>query len=124
MKQFMEWNPVVEEDCAGLWAQYYYCVSVEGVDPSTTDSTAVPTATGPAIPGPTQTGIVKDCTDWHVAVDGDDCDGVVKQYGNLDSSIFLKWNPAVKADCSGLWLKYAYCVGKSKHLVAAIPTPA
>lgn len=112
MDQFMKWNPVVEDDCSGFWAEYYYCVSVEGVDPNPSTTSPSPDPTGPTAPGPTQTGIVKDCKDWHIAVDGDNCQKVVDQYGNLDMALFLKWNPAVGADCGGLWLKYAYCVGK------------
>ncbi|KAI9147000.1 LysM domain-containing protein [Paramyrothecium foliicola] len=115
MDQFTKWNPSVKTDCSGLWAQMNYCVSIEGHSPATSKTSSVSSKTtsvstgGP--PAPTQTGIVKDCTDWHVAKSGDDCSKIVAKYGNLDLARFIQWNPAVGSTCNGLWLDTAYCVG-------------
>ena len=109
MAQFRQWNEAMGANCNGLWAEYYYCVSIKGHEPP---PPTVPPPTGPTAPAPTQTGIVKDCTDWYVVVSGDTCDKVVAKYGNLDLNLFRRWNPAIGANCAGLWLGNAYCVGK------------
>ncbi|KAJ4113117.1 hypothetical protein NW760_014238 [Fusarium oxysporum] len=38
---FFKWNPAVGKDCSGIWASYYYCVSVPGTP------TAKPSVTSP-----------------------------------------------------------------------------
>ncbi|TQW00805.1 LysM domain-containing protein [Cordyceps javanica] len=111
--QLTKWNTAIDKDCNGFWAGYYICVKTKGFKPTST--TGRPTSTGPTAPGPTQTGITKDCHDWYIAKTGDYCDKIVQGYSNFDKATFIKWNPAVGKDCSGIWVKYAYCVGtKSK----------
>ncbi|KAB8068091.1 hypothetical protein BDV29DRAFT_162703 [Aspergillus leporis] len=106
--EFLSWNPAVGADCSGLQAKTYYCVGVPGAP--TPKPTTTPTTT-PTGPSPTQTGIISTCTQYHKAVDGDDCAGLVKQYDIFTLDQFLSWNHAVGADCSGFWLGYYYCVG-------------
>ncbi|GIJ81614.1 hypothetical protein Asppvi_000113 [Aspergillus pseudoviridinutans] len=108
LDQFLSWNHAVGADCSGFWLGYYYCVGVPGTP--TTNPTTTPTTT-PTGPSPTQTGIISTCTQYHKAVNGDDCAGLVKQYGTFTLDQFLSWNHAVGADCSGFWLGYYYCVG-------------
>ncbi|EEU38109.1 uncharacterized protein NECHADRAFT_84348 [Fusarium vanettenii 77-13-4] len=111
-KEFVKWNPALKDDCSGLWAKYYFCVSIPEHKTATTSastaSLARPTSTSPS--AATQEGITKDCTTWHIAKKGQLCDKVIAQYGNLDIATFVEWNPAVEDDCSGLWSGYAYCV--------------
>lgn len=63
-----------------------------------------------AAPASTQTGITPDCVSWYRADSGEDCDLVVKMFGTFSAEDFLKWNPAVKSDCSGFKTGNYYCV--------------
>lgn len=121
LDQFIEWNPAVEKDCSGLWSGYHYCVGIPGtpsasptsISASTSrSSTNSHTTVRPAAPGPTQDGIVNNCQRWHKAVSGNTCASLLNQYGTFTLDEFIKWNPAVGEDCSGLWLNYYYCIGR------------
>lgn len=63
-----------------------------------------------AAPSATQTGITPDCVSWYRADSGEDCDLIVKIFGTFGAKDFLKWNPALKSDCSGLKIGNYYCV--------------
>ncbi|EDN97659.1 hypothetical protein SS1G_12513 [Sclerotinia sclerotiorum 1980 UF-70] len=109
---FLAWNPAVGSACTGLWASTWYCVGVPGtptVRPTSTSSTS--TSTSASGPTPTQSGIVGTCSRWHLAVSGDDCEGIVRMYGTFSLGEFLAWNPSVGSSCAGLWLGYWYCIG-------------
>lgn len=102
---FSQLNPVVGTDCSGLWAGYAYCVGTSG---TITPSPSSTTATG-GPPAKTQDGEPSTCSKWVVAQSGDSCESVEKAAG-IDSATFLKLNPPVGSDCSGLWAGYAYCI--------------
>ncbi|KOS23150.1 Autolysin [Escovopsis weberi] len=126
-KDFKDWNPAVQDDCSGLWANYYYCVSIpgRGSGPVPTPQPK-PTPTKPSGPR-TQDGIVADCQTLYTAKKGDSCSSIVSQYGNLDLATFVKWNPAVGEDCYNLWANYGYCVGtkdKPASSPHASPSPS
>lgn len=107
--QLAQWNAQVGSDCSGLWLDYYVCVSVVGVEP--TKTTAKPTPTnGVATPTPTQTGMVGSCDTFRYVVKGDTCESIAKLAG-VTTQTFISWNPAVKSDCSGLWLDTYCCIG-------------
>ncbi|RYO86656.1 hypothetical protein DL764_008976 [Monosporascus ibericus] len=110
---FVNWNPAVGEDCSGLWAKTYYCVGVPGTPTARPTTTKPPqtTTTKPGGPSPTQDGIVANCQRYYKAVSGDTCQKIVDKYGAFSLAQFRSWNPAVGADCSGLWLGYYYCIG-------------
>ncbi|KAG9251629.1 LysM domain-containing protein [Emericellopsis atlantica] len=112
MEQLMEWNTAVQSDCSGLWAQYYYCVSVEGHEPSITEPG--PSPTGEPTPSPTLDGTHEDCDDYHLVETGDNCEAICADYG-ITMTQFMAWNTAVKSDCSGLWAEYYYCVSIEGH---------
>ena len=116
-EDFLEWNPAVGEACTGLWLGYYYCVGVDGTPPSPTAKPTPTTTNGP----PTQTGVVGNCQRWHTAVSGDTCAGIANKYGTFTLAEFVKWNPAVGSDCSGLWLGYNYCIGEFSFFFAPLP---
>ena len=107
LDQFVKWNPAVKADCSGLLAGYYYCIGV----PGTPTTKPKPTSTSATGPSPTQSGIIKTCKNFYKAKTGDTCDKIVSSYGTFTSADFIKWNPAVKSDCSGLLAGYYYCVG-------------
>ncbi|WAO97001.1 Hypothetical protein NCS54_01469900 [Fusarium falciforme] len=112
-KDFFKWNPAIEDDCSGIWANTWYCVGVPGTPTSpptrTVESTAKPT--GEEKPSPTQEGLIESCTRFHPAAKGDTCAKIVSTFGTFDFDTFFKWNPAVGKDCSGIWAGYYYCVG-------------
>lgn len=119
LDQLVEYNPEVKADCTGLWLGYYICVSVIGVDPSSTITTGPSKPTnGIATPTPVRPGMVDNCDDFHKVVEGDVCSDIAHNSG-ISLGQFLKYNPQVKADCSGLWLGYYVCVS----IIGDKPTP-
>jgi hypothetical protein len=44
-------------------------------------------------PSPTQPGIISTCTAYYLVKQGDYCDTVISQFGNLTLSEFYTWNP-------------------------------
>ncbi|OJJ05263.1 hypothetical protein ASPVEDRAFT_95414, partial [Aspergillus versicolor CBS 583.65] len=109
--QFAEWNPSVGSDCAGLWADAYVCVHRIGTptnpEPTTTTTSS---GNGVATPTPIQDGMVSNCGRFHFVVQGDICASIAATYG-ITTANFVRWNPAVKNDCSGLWAETYACVG-------------
>ncbi|GKU08962.1 unnamed protein product, partial [Fusarium langsethiae] len=59
----------------------------------------------------TQEGLIESCVDLHKASEGETCAKIVSKFGTFDFETFLKWNPAVGEDCSGIWAGFHYCVG-------------
>ncbi|KAH6988451.1 hypothetical protein EDB80DRAFT_816699 [Ilyonectria destructans] len=111
---FLEWNPAVEMDCSGIWADTYYCVGVPGTPtspPTQAAATTTAAATGLAKPSPTQDGLIESCSSFYFAAKSDTCAKIVARYGTFDFDDFYKWNPAVGKDCSGIWASTYYCVG-------------
>lgn len=39
---FYEWNPALNGDCTGLWAEEYYCIGTLGPATTITSGTPVP----------------------------------------------------------------------------------
>jgi len=70
----------------------------------------VPTSTAPAMPSPTQLGLIETCQQFHLVQSGDGCWAIANQYGILLED-FYSWNPGVGSDCAFLWLDYYVCVG-------------
>jgi hypothetical protein len=112
VSEFISWNPAVGDDCSGIWAKTYYCVGIPGTPTApVTTNTIAPTPTGSSKPSPTQEGLIDSCTNFYFTVAGDNCEKIVKKYGTFSVADFIKWNPAVGDDCSGLWAKTYACVG-------------
>ncbi|KAF2226561.1 hypothetical protein BDZ85DRAFT_246993 [Elsinoe ampelina] len=143
VNEFISYNTGV--DCTlPLTANKEYCILWSGEAPpmpssSSTATTASsqsssPTAapTGPAPPSPTQAGLDSQCQRFHLATDGDTCQGIIDKYRTFSLQQFYAWNPAVGTSCSGLWLGYYYCIGTastptsppSTTTVAPTPTPS
>ncbi|KAJ4111469.1 hypothetical protein NW768_011823 [Fusarium equiseti] len=107
MADFIKWNPAVGKDCDQLWKGTNACVGVVG-------STPKPTPTAPSngikTPLPIQVGMVKNCVTFHYISSTTTCQALLK-YRKITMEQFVKWNPAVKKDCSGLWKDTNACVG-------------
>ncbi|CRK25014.1 hypothetical protein BN1723_013453 [Verticillium longisporum] len=110
LADFVTWNPSVKSDCSGMWAGVNVCVGVVG---SSTD-TAKPTTTAPSngvvTPQPTQPSMVTNCNKFHWIAQGVTCQQVIS-YQKISLADFVKWNPSVLSDCSGMWAEVQVCVG-------------
>ncbi|KAF3172087.1 hypothetical protein TWF788_009530 [Orbilia oligospora] len=122
-----EWNPALNGDCTGLWADVYVCIGTTTYTATlttTTKSTTTTTRTtttsnnGVATPSPIQDGMTKNCNKFYFVKSGDGCSPIASQFG-VTLANFYAWNPAVKNDCSGLWANVYVCVG----LIGSTPTP-
>lgn len=60
-------------------------------------------------PLPTRPGMVSNCDEFYYVEVGDTCPGITAKYG-ITTAQFIKWNPSVGADCTGLWASYYMCV--------------
>lgn len=109
LANFYAWNPAVKTDCTSLILGDYVCVNIVGGTTIKPTSTSTNPGNGITTPTPTQTGMVSNCNSFYLVVTGDACAAIASSKGiSLDN--FYKWNPAVKTDCSGLWVSYYVCV--------------
>ncbi|KAM5351161.1 hypothetical protein ACJ41O_003884 [Fusarium nematophilum] len=107
---FFKWNPAIEDDCSGIWAETWYCVGVPGTPTQTAASTTAPSQTGGIeTPSPIQEGLIKNCNKFHLVKSATTC-ASIQQYYSLPIAQFTAWNPAVGKDCKGLWAEYWVCV--------------
>lgn len=84
--------------------------STQSIGSSTTKVS--PTSTSNSAPGPTQSGIAPNCNKYVLRKSGILCYDMAKVAGiSLDQ--LYAWNSALKSDCSGLIVGYAYCIGVS-----------
>ncbi|CZS91759.1 uncharacterized protein RAG0_02286 [Rhynchosporium agropyri] len=102
VQQLTTWNPAIKSDCSGMWLDYYMCTSIVGHTP-TTPGNSVQT------PTPFQTGMTTSCKTFHFVASGQSCQVITSRYG-ITQANFLKWNPAVKSDCTGMWANAYVCV--------------
>ncbi|KAH0424198.1 LysM domain-containing protein [Colletotrichum camelliae] len=116
LADFAKWNPAVGSECTGMWAEVNVCVGVIGgtTPPSTTSAPVITTTTaagnGIQTPQPTQPGMVTNCNKFHWISPGDSCDQVIS-YQGISLADFVKWNPTVGNDCTGMWASVNVCVG-------------
>jgi hypothetical protein len=86
--------------------------------PSVTTSTSV--GNGISTPLPTQPGKITNCAKFHWIAKGVTCNQVYS-YQKISLADFVRWNPTVKDDCSGMWAEVQVCVGVIGG--GASPTP-
>ncbi|KAK0647930.1 LysM domain-containing protein [Lasiodiplodia hormozganensis] len=96
------WNPSLNASSANcsLSTGLSYCAIWVDVP-----APAIPTTTS----APIRDGAVANCTYYYDVEAGLTCQDVL-DYTCLTIAQFYAMNPAVGADCSGLWLGYQYCV--------------
>ncbi|KAE8324059.1 hypothetical protein BDV39DRAFT_217404 [Aspergillus sergii] len=107
------WNPLVNSDCSGLWLNYYDCVGIIGRATSTTasiSSTTTSSGNGVTTPTPYETGMVDDCTEFHMVVNSDGCTSIADA-ADITITELEAWNLAIGSNCSSLWLGYYVCIG-------------
>ncbi|KAF4986554.1 hypothetical protein FGRMN_10782 [Fusarium graminum] len=108
LEDFAKWNPAVGKDCSGLWKGTNACVGVIGFTPSPTTTTAK--GNGITTPTPIQEGMVSNCNKFYFVQSTTTCQGILT-YNKISLADFVKWNPAVGKDCTGLWKGTNACVG-------------
>ncbi|KAH6693877.1 LysM domain-containing protein [Plectosphaerella plurivora] len=109
LADFFRWNPAVRADCSGLQKDTHACVRVIGGSTPPTPTTTTRPGNGVATPTPIQAGMVTNCKTFHFIGGSTTCQQVL-DYQRITLANFFKWNPAVKADCSGLWTGTHACV--------------
>lgn len=131
LADFVKWNPTVLSDCSGMWAQVNVCVGVisDGI-PAVSSSTATPKPTsttaagnGVVTPQPTQPGMVSNCATFHWIAAGVTCSQVLS-YEKISLADFVKWNPTVGSDCTGMKADVNVCVGIIKGTTPTTTTSA
>ncbi|KAF1359810.1 hypothetical protein EJ07DRAFT_82962, partial [Lizonia empirigonia] len=102
-EQFFSWNPALSGNCDGLWLGYYYCVAAGDSLP------APPTET--KRPASTPQGQISTCTSWYQSDGLETCEDIVGMFGRFSQNDFIKWNPTVGSDCTGIVADQYLCVG-------------
>lgn len=117
LADFIKWNPTVGEDCTGMWAEVNVCVGVIGGATSNTPSPTTSAGNGVQTPQPTQPGMVTNCAKFHWVAPGVVCSQITS-YQKISLADFVKWNPSVGSDCTGMQANVNVCVG----LIGGTPT--
>ncbi|KAF2824331.1 hypothetical protein CC86DRAFT_420818 [Ophiobolus disseminans] len=110
LEDFYAWNPATANECKNLQADTYVCIG-KGTAVTTIPRPTTTTTRNPP-PGPTQTGIPSNCNKWVMQKDGIYCYDMAAAAGIALDRLYAL-NPALKGDCTGLWVGYAYCIGTS-----------
>ncbi|KAK6360312.1 hypothetical protein TWF730_006459 [Orbilia blumenaviensis] len=116
-----KWNPAIGKTCSGMWADTYLCVGIIGGTPTTkATTTAAKTTAAGGTPSPIGSNTTKDCKKWAYIRTGDTCQTILDRNKDVKSTLkdLVRWNPSVKADCSGLLAQYYLCI-----VGPAAPTP-
>ncbi|KAF1812797.1 hypothetical protein P152DRAFT_395832 [Eremomyces bilateralis CBS 781.70] len=75
-------------------------------------------------PAKTQAGQPASCNRWHLVLAADTCETIYRMYSStLNKKQLLEWNPALSADCSGLYYQWWVCVGIQVQTTPALSFP-
>jgi hypothetical protein len=115
LADLVAWNPSINSDCSGLWANVYVCVNIIGrtvtTTTSTTSSTTSPSSPPTNLPSPIQTPVASNCNKYHkVASTSTTCEAIANYWG-LKLADFKSWNPSLDNGCSNLKVNHHVCVG-------------
>ncbi|KAK8091448.1 LysM domain-containing protein [Apiospora hydei] len=106
------YNPSLKASGCPIIIGNSYCIEQNfGLPIPTSTSappTSSPTSTGITTPTPTQSGMISSCNAFYKVQSGDTCNAIASSYG-ISVSEFYAWNPAVKTDCSLLFLDFYVC---------------
>ncbi|KFG83697.1 LysM domain-containing protein [Metarhizium anisopliae] len=106
LQDFLAWNPKAGNQCSGLWANAYSCVSIIGYTPPTPTEPS----NGVETPMPIQPGMVTDCNKFYYVKSGDSCVSIASNKGISESDL-IKWNPSAGSQCASLWANTYACIG-------------
>ncbi|KAG8408033.1 hypothetical protein J3459_018269 [Metarhizium acridum] len=104
LQDFLTWNPKTGNQCSGLWANAFSCVSIIGYTPPTP---AEP-RNGEETPMPIQPGMVTNCNKFYYVKSGDSCINIASKNGISESDL-IKWNSGAGNQCSSLWANTYAC---------------
>ncbi|KAH8708480.1 hypothetical protein GQ44DRAFT_763437 [Phaeosphaeriaceae sp. PMI808] len=116
LADFFKWNPNVGSDCSGMWAEVNVCVGVIGGSTPTTSA-----GNGIQTPQPTQPGMVTNCNKFHFISPGNVCSQITS-FNKISLADFVKWNPTVRSDCTGMQANVNVCVGVIGGSTTPTPT--
>jgi hypothetical protein len=107
-QQFLTWNPALDGNCFGLWLDTWYCVGAYSDDdiPLPAHQTNKPTQ------GKFPLGFPSDCSRWYQTTFDDTCGDIALMFGSFSMAEFVKWNPSVFNDCSGIVSDVWYCIDR------------
>ncbi|TVY65382.1 LysM domain-containing protein [Fusarium oxysporum f. sp. cubense] len=103
-EQFFKYNPVLKDNCDGLWKGNWYCVAVKS------ETLMPPTVT--ATPSAVPSGSPKNCTAWYYTTSGETCDQLANMFGTFGVKEFIAMNPSVLDDCDDIDDNTWYCVAE------------
>ena len=109
LPKFLEFNPLIHHNGSNLESGYNVCLTAPQGTPSkdctaktTTSDASAETAQASLAPG-----TKVDCTQFQVAVSGDDCLSLAP---GGDISLFRSLNPSINSGCTNLSPGLKYCV--------------
>ncbi|KAM0322467.1 hypothetical protein ACHAQA_009536 [Verticillium albo-atrum] len=95
LADFVKWNPGVGANCQNLWTNTYACIGVIGGSNGGSGN-------GVVTPTPIQAGMVTNCKAFATGI---------LDWNKITLANFVKWNPAVGANCQNLWTGTYACIG-------------
>ncbi|KAL8899139.1 MAG: hypothetical protein Q9207_006349 [Kuettlingeria erythrocarpa] len=95
-EEFYKWNPALNGNCDGLWANYWYCVAS-----FSSDALPLPPTVTKA-PALLPSSIASDCVAWYQMTGSDTCESISTIFGTFSEADFIKMNPNVWSDCSNI----------------------
>ncbi|KUM63772.1 hypothetical protein ACN42_g3298 [Penicillium freii] len=123
LRQFVSWNPSLKYDYCVLVPKWSYCVSgpagTASMGGNSTGTTSASSFSFAGTAAPTQSGIAKSCTNYHLVQNGDSCNSIQDMYMNFTLSQFYSWNPAISKGCKGLVNGDFVCVAAKSSVSAS-----
>jgi hypothetical protein len=107
-EQFFAWNPALDGNCLGFWLGTWYCVGAYSEDDLPLPAHRMTKPTEGNIP----LGYPADCARWYQTTGDETCDLIALIFGSFCMAEFVKWNPSVFSDCSGIIPEAWYCIGR------------
>ncbi|KAK6335416.1 hypothetical protein TWF696_002194 [Orbilia brochopaga] len=106
-----KWNPAIGKSCTSMWARTNLCVGVIGGTP-VAPTTTKPAAPANGTPSPIAANTTKNCKKWAYIKGGDTCPVILSRNRDVKSTLadLFRWNPSIKADCSGMLAGYYLCI--------------
>ncbi|KAK3302800.1 LysM domain-containing protein [Chaetomium strumarium] len=95
---FLRWNPSITPTCENFVTGKSYCVEASG---EVTITLASPPSIGTTT-SPATTGMATNCNRFHFVQKDQTCTDIAALY-SITTAQFIQYNPAVRAEYTGLW---------------------